>query len=417
MSLLSNSSIALLPDGGKAGKLYSLIPSDGSGDFTVVRALDTATRVNENGLIEVVPANVPRIDFAEGTGCGSLLVEPTRTNNVLYSNDFNQYNNSNTSFSQNELGIDGTNSGWTLTNLTGVGRLRAVITTTSNENYIISFWAKTGSSNTIRIKNASATALVVDFNLDTQSIIQATGTEYVSAGVNPNPINGYYRYWVKILTSISTIPEYDIVPALEINGTNIITEFQIEKGNYLTSNILTSGGTEAERTRNADVISLTGVPELLSDSEGTLFAEIKHFQDINIISVNDGSFVDSVCLATLFGEFRLLIKHNNNIISNTAGTVDYNVFYKESINYKSGDNSFFLDGNLLISNTKTLAFQDPLSAVAFNRELSVSGGAPFYGRIKSLLVYQAALDTDASEVLSGYATFEEIATNKNYIIL
>ena len=80
MSLLSDSSIALLPDGGKASKLYSLIPSNGTGDFTVVRALDTATRVDENGLIVPVLANVPRIDFAEGTGCGSLLVEPTREN-------------------------------------------------------------------------------------------------------------------------------------------------------------------------------------------------------------------------------------------------------------------------------------------------------------------------------------------------
>ena len=63
----------------KAGKLYSLFPVDGSGDFTTTRALDTATRFNSLGIRETVLANVPRIDHSHGA-CGELLVEPTRTN-------------------------------------------------------------------------------------------------------------------------------------------------------------------------------------------------------------------------------------------------------------------------------------------------------------------------------------------------
>jgi hypothetical protein len=53
MSLLDTASLLLTPNAYKEGKLYSVIPSDGSGDMSVVRAT-SATRVNSEGLIEVV---------------------------------------------------------------------------------------------------------------------------------------------------------------------------------------------------------------------------------------------------------------------------------------------------------------------------------------------------------------------------
>jgi hypothetical protein len=53
MSLLDTASLILTPNAYKEGKLYSVIPSDGSGDMSVVRAT-SATRINSEGLIEVV---------------------------------------------------------------------------------------------------------------------------------------------------------------------------------------------------------------------------------------------------------------------------------------------------------------------------------------------------------------------------
>jgi hypothetical protein len=53
MSLLDTASLILTPNAYKEGTLYSVIPSDGSGDMSVVRAT-SATRVNSEGLIEVV---------------------------------------------------------------------------------------------------------------------------------------------------------------------------------------------------------------------------------------------------------------------------------------------------------------------------------------------------------------------------
>jgi len=53
MGVFDKASLALVPDGIKDGKLYSVKPTDGSGDFTFERGFNlSATRVDENGLIE-----------------------------------------------------------------------------------------------------------------------------------------------------------------------------------------------------------------------------------------------------------------------------------------------------------------------------------------------------------------------------
>ena len=62
MSLLDTASLIVTPNGYKEGKLYSVIPSDGSGDLSVTRAT-TATRVNSQGLVELVPYNL--INYSE----------------------------------------------------------------------------------------------------------------------------------------------------------------------------------------------------------------------------------------------------------------------------------------------------------------------------------------------------------------
>ena len=48
-----------------------------------------ATRVNKEGLIEVVGNDIPRIDYTDSTE-GALLLEPSRTNLYTYSEDFSQ---------------------------------------------------------------------------------------------------------------------------------------------------------------------------------------------------------------------------------------------------------------------------------------------------------------------------------------
>ena len=91
-------SLALIPSGYKGGSskgtLYSVVPADGTGDFDFTRS-GSATRINKEGLIETVGNNVPRLNYPliDGvvSGCPSLLLEPSRTNNVFYSQEVNNY--------------------------------------------------------------------------------------------------------------------------------------------------------------------------------------------------------------------------------------------------------------------------------------------------------------------------------------
>ena len=82
MSLLDTASLLLTPNAYKEGKLYSVIPSDGSGDFTFTRAT-TATRVNSAGLVELVPYNLFTYSeqFQNSDWIGGGNGKPTMTDN------------------------------------------------------------------------------------------------------------------------------------------------------------------------------------------------------------------------------------------------------------------------------------------------------------------------------------------------
>ena len=85
---MSNPKLALIPSGYKSGTVYSILPNDASGDFDFDRA-SVGTRVRKDGLIEEVTNDVPRLDWYD-SGCPSLLLEPQRTNDTTYSEDFTQ---------------------------------------------------------------------------------------------------------------------------------------------------------------------------------------------------------------------------------------------------------------------------------------------------------------------------------------
>ena len=98
-------SLAMIPSGYKDGKVYSVLPSNGDGDFTFSRG-SNATRVNKDGLIETITGDTPRLDYSDSS-CPSLLLEPQSTNLIPYSEDFSNaawvrkcYTNTNRYFSR-----------------------------------------------------------------------------------------------------------------------------------------------------------------------------------------------------------------------------------------------------------------------------------------------------------------------------
>ena len=95
-SIFDSASMVLLASAYKDSVVYAHKPSDGSEDFTYERntGAETATRVDENGFIQKESGGLtdttPRIDHLGGVA--SLLLEPTRTNAIVDSEDFSTSN-------------------------------------------------------------------------------------------------------------------------------------------------------------------------------------------------------------------------------------------------------------------------------------------------------------------------------------
>ena len=146
--------LTMIPSGYKAQKVYSVLPTNGDGDFTFDRN-NAGTRVNKDGLIEQVATDVPRLDYSDGS-CPSLLLEPASVNLALYSQDFSQSDWSvfDVSKSANSvLSPDGTLNGARITALDGTNKaLQQLVTVSADPSNDRVF---TGS---VYIKSSSVTS-------------------------------------------------------------------------------------------------------------------------------------------------------------------------------------------------------------------------------------------------------------------
>ena len=251
---MARPSIAMIPSAYKASKVYSVLPTNGDGDLTFTRA-SSATRVNENGLIEEVASNIPRLDYSDG-GCPSLLLEPQSTNLITYSEDFtngfwNKQNitvNSNSGISpKGDLTAD-----LIIPNTSVATHQISTNPITSSSVQTMSCYAKQGGYSTFDfLDRASATnGARFDLSNGTFSIIGTTTAKIENIG------NGWYR--CSITANTTGIRFY--VPSSSGSesgdGTSgvYIWGAQLEQQSYATSYIPTTGATA---TRLADSASLT----------------------------------------------------------------------------------------------------------------------------------------------------------------
>lgn len=282
MSLFDSASLVVTPNGYKATKFYSVIPSDGTGDMTFARAGNTATRVNASGLIQAVNADIPRLDYT-GVGCPKLLLEPQRTNLVTYSDAFD-----NAQWVKGELTItanstispDGTTNADSLTE-TVVNDYHIAYqakSLTSGTTYTFSFFAKPNGRNFARILFGNGPFpdnQYAYFNLVTDEIVK---TSSVTAKIETYA-NGWKRCIATLTADSSVSDAVYFGPARNTTdgyvtyaGNASLGIFaygaQLEAGSYATSYIPT---TTAAVTRNADSCSKTNASLLPTNYPFTLF--------------------------------------------------------------------------------------------------------------------------------------------------
>jgi hypothetical protein len=193
--LFNEASLVLVPSGYKSGKVYSEVPTDGDGDLTFTRA-SSATRVNSDGEIEVVGSGVPRLDYSQGS-CPALLLEPQRTNLVLYSEQFDNaaWSKDNVTVTANTAtSPDGTQNADTIDDSSAsFGSISQLFVSLTNATYTFSVFVKAVSTATnvrLDLYTAVGDQFFVVFNSATGAYVTGNGGVYASTAFN----NGWFRF-------------------------------------------------------------------------------------------------------------------------------------------------------------------------------------------------------------------------------
>jgi len=380
MSLLDTASLVVTPNGTKASKLYSVVPSSGAGDLDVTRAT-TATRVNSSGLIESVASNVPRLDYTNGT-CPSILVEPQRTNLVTYSEDFTNASwlgsatkTANTAISPS--GVLNADSLIEVSSSVIQSAASATINFVSGTAYTMTVFAKNQPSGRGFVQltgyalGSGSSNVYANFNLNTGVVgNQSGGSSKIEALAN-----GWYRCSFTFTCGNTITERYNVCLISSMSATAFenytgdtskgiyIWGAQLEAGSYATSYIPT---TSASVTRNADVISKTGISSLIGQTEGTMFLDFEYdgvssnfllmqtFQNASQFNVNQLFINSTKILGFEVGSNASILSPN----SLTAGR------YKIAGAYANNDFVLYLNGNLIGTDTSGSVIST--DAITFN---------------------------------------------------
>ena len=414
---MSTPSVLLIPDLLKAGKLYSQIPNSGAVDFDVTRAT-TAYRTNASGILESVASGVPRLDYPIGGGCPSLLVEPAATNLALRSEEFdNAYWTlartsafGSGSIANATVAPNGTTTADYIQLQTGEtlgGGATRAISVTSGTIYSLSVFAKQNDNRFLRLGFAIGTGSAGIFcNFDLQDGIAGTP----SAGVTPtitNFGNGWFRCSITATSQVTASASQFIYQA---NGLNVSTATpntgifiwgaQLETGSVATSYIPTVAATA---TRNADVISKTGVSGFIGQTEGTLYAEV----DLRnaafpkaLLAVSDGTLNNRINITfesatSLFVTLRVA-SANLDYSATIPAIPAIGGIYKAALAYQANNFALALNGTTYTPTSPALV--PALSAVF----LGQSGGAGniLRDRIRAAAIYPTRLTNSQLESLT-----------------
>ena len=279
-TISQDAKLVLTPNAYKAGKLYSAVPNDGTGDFTVVRN-STATYIDEDGLIKTALANVPRIDY--GTGEAALLVEPQSTNLSLWSEDCDstywRKNNGATVTINQIISPDGTLNADRVT-FPVDGQISTRLSFTGTADLYQSYYVKKGTCNIVRLREAYYFGNAILFDLNDGSIVEGATQGGIEALAND-----WFKIWIKNTYSsqqeISYILESTQVGNLHVWGSKTATEYS----SYIK--------TEATSvTRLADNISVptpagvTSITETIGGIEQTPITTIPATYSLPVGNIN-----------------------------------------------------------------------------------------------------------------------------------
>jgi hypothetical protein len=398
------SSSALRIGACSANGTFSYLGNGTSGIYIYGAQLDSGTLAKEYLRTET-RLNIPRLDYTNGS-CPSILVEPQRTNLVLRSEEFDNviWTKNNTTISANStISPSGTLTADKLVenNTNNIHSIFQQISYSIGVGYNFSFYAKKSEKNILQIFfEFQITTAYCNFDLQngtlnnqgfTNAFIQNVGNDWYRCSVSFTSSNSQLRNSV-----IAIVPNINSLRAQSYLGDGTSGIFiwgsQIEAGANATSYIPT---TSASVTRNADLISKTGISSLIGQTEGTLFVDINWQQKSGVFfinSISDGSTNNEIYLS--FGNsfdnaIRFSIASGGSISVSSDSSVLTSGRYKIAFAYANNNVVGYINGTQIFTDsTATIPATSEFKFLRANNTLGFSGS------INSSVIFKERLTDD-----------------------
>ena len=328
-----------------------------------------ATRVNKDGLIEVVSNNKPRIDFLNDSN-GALLLEPTRTNLLTYSEDFSGVGgwggggvNATANFG---TAPDGKTTSSQVV-FTGANQIFRKTVTLSGSIGVFSLWIKGTPGETIQLTYGGNTDKLVTLG----SGWNRFNTDGNAATINEVFINTFSGATAR---------------TIEVWGGQVETN-----ESYATSYIPTQGSIG---TRVAESCSDAGNDQVINSTEGVLFIESSALSaDVTnrYISIDDGTLNNYIYFRYVGASNAVIFRTTiSGVVINTLTVVlDTTQNHKFAFKWKFGDYALWVDGVEIVTDTSVTIFPaNTLNTIGFH---SPDSTGDFSGNTKQIKYFNKAL--------------------------
>ena len=369
-----------------------------SGVNLQIRASGTTTGSIDNVSVkEIIDTNnIPRISYDSNGDNGHILLEPTSTNLLPYSEDFSEWSKSSGGIgikpvitADNVVSPNGVqNAEKVVFDLNGGGSGDESVYSLLTQNYT-SVNGTTYSLSCYLKGESGGEQIIFDFDSQNSNVVTLTN-EWVrytfSKTVSTNGSRSI-RFGSRGNNSGGTYGSD--------NPTVYIWGAQLEALPYATSYIPTLTG--SQEVRATETATGAGSADLINSTEGVLYAEIAALADDGTsrqISLSSGSSATnkiSLIYTSTSNQLQAFVRSSGSIAFNVSEILsDTSEFNKIALKYKQDDFSLYVNGFELATDTSGNA-PSGLNVLDFD---DADGTSIFYGKCKALAVFDEALTDD-----------------------
>jgi hypothetical protein len=342
-------------------------------DFNIRVVINTAGQyeITNVSVKEVIDTNnIPRISYDSNGDNGHILLEPTSTNLITYSEDFSEWtlgNNSTLTYESDVVAPDGS---------LGVYRLQ---NPQSGSTFL--------TIGVINCRNFSLFVKAVTAGVNNQFNLDASG--------QPTDTKTATTQWQRYDRDFGSQANYNlsINNGIDNYASDIyIWGAQAEALSYATSYIPTLTG--SQEVRETETATGAGSADLINSTEGVLYAEIAGLVDdlsFRTISISDGT-TSNRCVLRYGGTTNyinvLIFSGGSTVFDNNYTLSDITDFSKIAVKWKVNDFALWVDGVERKTDTSGSA---PIGLSQLQLSNYDNSSNNFYGKCKALAVFNEAL--------------------------